>query len=101
MPEDDTWPAEYVSGATLPEAWPALYATGATIRQIAMASGRTFYAVRLELLTRGVVMRDASPSAAWAAEAAALRAEGYTLRALGRRYGVTRQAVSKVLLKRR
>ena len=85
-------------GPPEPTDWPALYEAGATIRAIATASERTFHAVRQELLSQGVRLRQGGTERGeWYAEAALLRAEGATLRALGRRYGVNRQAVAKAL----
>ena len=81
-----------------PTDWPALYEAGATLRSIAAASDRTFHAVRTELLQQGVVLREGGNARGpWYAEAAALRAEGHTLAAIGRRYGVSYQAVAKAL----
>jgi hypothetical protein len=85
-------------GRPEPTDWPALYEAGATLREIATASDRTFHAVRLELLTQGVVLRrGGNERANWYAEAAALRADGHTLQAIGQRYGVSYQAVAKAL----
>jgi hypothetical protein len=85
-------------GLPEPTEWPALYEAGLTLKAIAAASGRTYHAVRLELLQRGLVLRQGGTErGGWYAEAALLRAEGATLRALGRRYGVTWQAVAKAL----
>lgn len=75
----------------------AEYRAGATLVELARRHGPSATMLRRLLLEHGVVMRPTGGKRV-RARYAALRARGWTLAAIGRKYGVTRQAVRQGLL---